>query len=176
MAPLVIQKALLYGRRRVRRLVIPWCTYTDSEVAHVGLRVDDAHEKGYDATTITTAFAEVDRAVLDDEADGFVRVHYERGRLLGCTIVASHAGDMIGDVAYALTHAGRLADLSWTIHPYPTQADALPIAGDTISAIGAHGGGRGNGCSAISVGHGSSGFTNPGHATSRAFTRKGIGP
>ena len=131
MARIVIQNALFYGRRRVSRLVIPWCTYTDPEVAHVGLHADEARRRGHDVQTITTSFADVDRAVLDDDTDGFVRIHHERGTLLGATIVASHAGEMIGEVVYALTHGGRLSDLSSTIHPYPTQAEALRMAGDT---------------------------------------------
>jgi pyruvate/2-oxoglutarate dehydrogenase complex dihydrolipoamide dehydrogenase (E3) component len=68
--------------------------------------------------------------VIDDETDGFVRIHHEKGRLRGCTIVARHAGEMIGEVAYAMTHEGTLARLSSTIHPYPTQAEALRKAGD----------------------------------------------
>jgi len=130
LARIVIQNALFYGRRRASALVIPWCTYTDPEIAHVGMYEKEAREKGHDVKTITVALADVDRAVLDEEADGFVRVHHERGRLLGCTIVASHAGEMIAEAAYALTHGGSLADLSSTIHPYPTQSEALRKAGD----------------------------------------------
>ena len=74
--------------------------------------------------------ADVGRARLDEETDGFVRVHHERGRLLGCTIVASHAGSMIGEAAYVVTHGGTLSDVASTIHPYPTQGEALKKAGD----------------------------------------------
>ena len=130
LARIVIQNALFYGRRRASALVIPWCTFTDPEVAHVGLYEAEAREKGHDVKTITVDLADVDRAVLDAEAAGFVRVHHERGRLLGCTIVASHAGEMIAEAAYALTRGGTLTDLSSTIHPYPTQTEALRKAGD----------------------------------------------
>lgn len=130
MARIVIQNALFYGRKRASALVIPWCTYTDPEVAHVGMYEAEARAKGHDVQTITIEMADVDRSVLDDEAEGFVRVHHERGRLLGCTIVASHAGDLIGEAAYAVTHGGSLGDLAATIHPYPTQAEALKKAGD----------------------------------------------
>ena len=130
MARVVIQNALFYGRRRARTLVIPWCTYTDPEVAHVGLYEQEARLRGHDVETITVELAEIDRAVIDDETDGFVRVHHERGRLLGCTIVASHAGELIGEATFALTHRHTLSDLSSTIHPYPTQAEALRRAGD----------------------------------------------
>ena len=79
-----IRNALFFGRARASALVIPWCTYTDPEVAHVG---------AYDGETITIPLADVDRAVVDEETDGFVRVHHERGRLRGCTVVASRAGE-----------------------------------------------------------------------------------
>ena len=130
MARVVIQNALFYGRRRASALVIPWCTYTDPEVAHVGLYEQEARRRGHDVRTITVELAEIDRAVIDDDTDGFVRVHHERGRLLGCTIVASHAGELIGEATFALTHRHTLSDLSSTIHPYPTQAEALRKAGD----------------------------------------------
>lgn len=130
LAQMVIQNALFYGRRRASTLVIPWCTYTDPEVAHVGLYEAEARARGHRVETITVPMADVDRAVVDEETEGFVRVHHERGRLLGCTIVASHAGEIIGEAAYAITHGGTLSDLSKTIHPYPTQAEALRMAGD----------------------------------------------
>lgn len=130
MARIVIQNALFFGRKRASRLVVPWCTYTDPEIAHVGMYEAEARQQGLDVKTITIELAEVDRAVLDEEAEGFVRVHHAGGRLLGCTIVAAHAGDLIGEAAYVVTHGGSLGDLAATIHPYPTQAEALKKAGD----------------------------------------------
>ncbi len=130
MARVVIQNALFYRRRRASALVIPWCTYTDPEVAHVGAYEAGARAKGMAVETITIPLSDVDRAILDDERDGFVRVHHERGRLIGCTIVAAHAGEMIGEAVYAVAHRASLSELSSTIHPYPTQAEALQMAGD----------------------------------------------
>ena len=127
---IVIQNALFFGRRKASALVIPWVTYTDPEVAHVGVSVADVAKSGGRLQTITVPFADVDRAVVDDDTDGFVDVHHEKGRIRGCTIVAPHAGEMIGEVAYAMTHRGTLSALSSTIHPYPTQAEALRKAGD----------------------------------------------
>jgi pyruvate/2-oxoglutarate dehydrogenase complex dihydrolipoamide dehydrogenase (E3) component len=121
LARIVIQNALFFGRKRASALVIPWCTYTDPEVAHVG---------GYDGETITIPLSEVDRAVVDEEPDGFVRVHHERGRLLGCTVVASRDGEMIGVAAHALTHGASLTEIGSTIHPYPTLNNAFRAAGD----------------------------------------------
>ena len=130
MSRIVIQNALFYGRRKASALVIPWVTYTDPEVAHVGVSEADVAKARDRLHTITIQLSEVDRAVVDDETDGFVRVHHEKGRLRGCTIVAPHAGEMIGEVAYAMTHDGSLSALSSTIHPYPTQVEALRKAGD----------------------------------------------
>lgn len=129
-ARIVIQNASFFGRRRASALTIPWCTYTDSEVAHVGLSAEDAEKRRPDVLTISVPLSDVDRAVLDDEAQGFVRVHHDRGRLLGCTIVAAHAGEMIGQASNAIARGATLNDFSSTICPYPTQAEALRKAGD----------------------------------------------
>jgi pyruvate/2-oxoglutarate dehydrogenase complex dihydrolipoamide dehydrogenase (E3) component len=129
LARLAIQNALFLGRRRASSLVIPRCLYTDPEVADVGTYENEARQ-GRHLETITIPLSEVDRAIIDDDADGFVRVHHDRGRLLGSTIVAPHAGDLIAEVTFALTHGHTLADLSRTIHPYPTHSESLRLAGD----------------------------------------------
>ena len=120
-ARIVVQNALFFGRRRASALVIPWCTYTAPEVARVG---------EIDGEAVTVSLADVDRAVVDDETEGFVRVHHHRGRIRGCTIVAPQAGELIGHVADLMRRGGKLADLSGTIFPYPTYAEALRKAGD----------------------------------------------
>jgi pyruvate/2-oxoglutarate dehydrogenase complex dihydrolipoamide dehydrogenase (E3) component len=130
LARLVIQNALFHGRKKVSSLVIPWCTYTSPEVAHVGLYEQEARRRGLRVETITVPLSDVDRAVLDEETGGFVRAHHQKGRLLGCSIVAAHAGDLIAEAIYALTHGGTLAAFAGTIHPYPTQAEALKRCGD----------------------------------------------
>jgi pyruvate/2-oxoglutarate dehydrogenase complex dihydrolipoamide dehydrogenase (E3) component len=122
-ARIAIQNALFFGRKRASALVIPRCTYTDPEVAHVGAS---------DGEAITIPLAGVDRAVVDEDPDGLVRVHHEHGRLLGCTIVASRAGEMIGVATHVLTHGARLRDLGDTIHPYPTLNNAFRAAGDAF--------------------------------------------
>ena len=87
MARIVIANALFMARRKVTDLVIPWCTYTDPEIAHVGYYEKDARAAGFDVATITESFSHVDRAVLDGEDGGFARVHYDKktGRILGGT-------------------------------------------------------------------------------------------
>ena len=130
MSRLVLQNALFFGRKRASALLIPWVTFTDPEVAHVGATARDVAASNGRLSTITVPLANTDRAVIDDEVDGFVEVHHERGRLRGCTIVATHAGEMIAEVAYAIAHRGTLSGLSATIHPYPTQSEAIRKAGD----------------------------------------------
>jgi pyruvate/2-oxoglutarate dehydrogenase complex dihydrolipoamide dehydrogenase (E3) component len=129
-ARIVIQNALFFGRKRLSALVIPWCTYTDPEVAHVGWYADAARRHGHTVETVTVPLDDVDRAVVDEERDGFVRVHHEKGRLLGCTVVASRAGDMIGLPTHALTHGASLDTLGATIVPYPTETGAFRAAAD----------------------------------------------
>jgi len=127
MARIVVQNALFLGRRKASALVIPWCTYTDPEIAHVGITADDAAACGAEVVTLTQPFAEVDRARLDGATDGFARVHVaaRSGKILGATLVARHAGETIGEVALAMTHGLGIGALGATVHPYPTQAEAL---------------------------------------------------
>jgi pyruvate/2-oxoglutarate dehydrogenase complex dihydrolipoamide dehydrogenase (E3) component len=132
MARLVLRNAFFFGRGRADRLVIPWATYTDPEIAHVGMSAAEAAAAGDAARTLTVSFAEVDRAILDGEPEGFARVHVEArsGRLLGATAVARHAGEMIGEPTLAIGRGLTAADLSATIHAYPTQAEAWRKLGD----------------------------------------------
>jgi pyruvate/2-oxoglutarate dehydrogenase complex dihydrolipoamide dehydrogenase (E3) component len=132
MARIVLQNALFFGRKKASALVIPWCTFTDPEVAHVGLHKSEAEERGLDVATFTVALDDVDRAILDEEAEGFARVHVDgrTGRILGATMVASHAGEMIGEMALAMTAGLPISTVAKTIHPYPTQAEAWKKLGD----------------------------------------------
>ncbi len=134
-ARLVIRNALFFGKTKASSLVMPWVTFTDPEVAHTGYYEADARAAGYDVATLTESFADVDRAILDGEDEGFARVHYERktGRILGGTIVARHAGEMISELTLAITHGLKLSALSATIHPYPTQAEVLRKLGDAYN-------------------------------------------
>lgn len=131
-ARIAIQNALFFGRARASRLVMPWCTYTSPEVAHVGLHEMDARDGGHDVETLTLPLAEVDRAVLDGETAGFFRVHLKRGtdRILGATLVAEHAGEMIGEIGVAIVNGVGLAGIGRAIHPYPTQAEVFRKAAD----------------------------------------------
>jgi pyruvate/2-oxoglutarate dehydrogenase complex dihydrolipoamide dehydrogenase (E3) component len=131
-ARLVVANALFFGRGRASRLVMPWCTFTSPEIAHVGLYEQEAREAGLEVDTLTISLKELDRAVLDGANDGFVRVHLKKGsdRILGATLVAEHAGDMIGELALAITAKVGLGAIGATIHPYPTQGEVIRKAAD----------------------------------------------
>jgi len=132
MARLVIQNALFKGRAKASSLIIPWATYTSPEIAHVGLYEKDAQAQGIEVDTFTQELSKVDRAILDGETDGFVRVHVRKGtdEIIGATVVATHAGDLIGELTLAMKGKLGLKTLGATIHPYPTQAEAIRRTGD----------------------------------------------
>lgn len=132
MARIVIANALFLARRRTTDLVMPWCTYTDPEIAHAGYYEKDARNAGFDVATITQPLEQVDRAILDGEDEGFARLHYDNksGRILGGTIVARHAGEMIGELTLAMAAKQSAGVLSSTIHCYPTQVEVLRKIGD----------------------------------------------
>lgn len=134
-ARIVIENALFPGRRKNSGLTVPWCTYTDPEVAHVGMYEAEALARGSKVETLTIPFGDVDRAVLDGESEGFARVHLKKGSdlILGATIVARHAGEMIGEVALAIGAGLGLSAIGRTIHPYPTQAESLRKLADSYN-------------------------------------------
>ncbi len=131
-ARIVIQNALFFGRAKASALTIPWCTFTSPEIAHVGLYEKDARERGTAVDTLTVSLSTVDRAILDGAGEGFLRLHLEKGkdRILGATLVADHAGDMIGELCLAITHRIGLGKIASVIHPYPTQGEVVKKAAD----------------------------------------------
>jgi pyruvate/2-oxoglutarate dehydrogenase complex dihydrolipoamide dehydrogenase (E3) component len=120
------------GRYRLSNLVMPWATYTDPEIAHVGLYDHEAQAKGLDVNSIKIPMSAVDRAIADGETEGFVKILHAKGSdtILGATIVARHAGDMISEITTAMVGGLGLNSLSSTIHPYPTQAEGIKKAAD----------------------------------------------
>jgi pyruvate/2-oxoglutarate dehydrogenase complex dihydrolipoamide dehydrogenase (E3) component len=134
-ARIVIQNALFGGRKKWSALTIPWTTYTDPEIAHVGMYEKDALEKGIAVDTFTRQFEEVDRAVVDGEEEGFVKVHVKKGtdKILGATIVARHAGEMINEITLAMAGSLGLKTLGNVIHSYPTQAEAIRHVADAYN-------------------------------------------
>ncbi len=135
MARLAIRNALFLGRDKVSRLLVPWATYTDPEVAHVGLYEHDLKERDIDFATFTRQLADVDRTLLEGEIDGFVKIHVRKGTdsILGATIVGPHAGDLISEVTLAMRAEMGLGALANVIHPYPTMAEAIRQCGDAYN-------------------------------------------
>lgn len=131
-ARIVIGNALFLGRSRSSRLLIPWCTYTDPEIAHVGISEHEARATDIAIQTFIQELESVDRAILDGETDGFVKIHIKQGtdQILGATIVAAHAGDLISEITLAMQTGTGLKKIAGIIHPYPTQADAIRKIGD----------------------------------------------
>jgi pyruvate/2-oxoglutarate dehydrogenase complex dihydrolipoamide dehydrogenase (E3) component len=134
-ARIVVQNALFLGRQRLSALTIPWCTYTDPEIAHVGLYVRQARDQNIPVKTFTIPMHDVDRAIADGEETGFAKVHVKErtDRILGATVVASHAGDMINEITLAMVAGIGLRTLARVIHAYPTQAEAIRQAADAYS-------------------------------------------
>jgi pyruvate/2-oxoglutarate dehydrogenase complex dihydrolipoamide dehydrogenase (E3) component len=120
------------NRSKLSSLVMPWVTYTDPEVAHVGLSERDAQAQGIAVGTITIPLKQVDRAIADEETEGFVKIHHRQDsdQIVGATIVAAHAGEMISEVTTAMVGKLGFNTLSSVIHPYPTQAEGIKKAAD----------------------------------------------
>jgi pyruvate/2-oxoglutarate dehydrogenase complex dihydrolipoamide dehydrogenase (E3) component len=135
MARTVLRNALFRGRARASALTIPWCTYTEPELARVGLTEAEAAGKGIAVETFTRELAHVDRPILEGRTDGFVRIHVRKGtdRIVGATVVAENAGDLIAEISLAMTNKIGLGRIANTIHPYPTRAEAIRQAGDAYN-------------------------------------------
>jgi pyruvate/2-oxoglutarate dehydrogenase complex dihydrolipoamide dehydrogenase (E3) component len=135
MARVLIANALFSKREKLSALLIPWCTFTDPELAHVGLHEEEAKAKGFKVQTFAWRLEEVDRAILDGEDAGFGRVLVRKGsdKILGATIVAAHAGDIISEITLAMTNGLGLKAIYKTIHPYPTQAEVVKRLGDAYN-------------------------------------------
>jgi pyruvate/2-oxoglutarate dehydrogenase complex dihydrolipoamide dehydrogenase (E3) component len=120
------------GRSKLSDLTMPRVTFTDPEIAHVGLSETEAHNQGIAINTILIPLSQVDRAIADGETEGFFKIHHKQGsdHIVGATIVARHAGEMISEVTTAIVGKLGLSTLSGVIHPYPTQAEGIKKAAD----------------------------------------------
>lgn len=130
-ARIVVQNALFLRSAKHTSLVIPRCTYTDPEIAHVGMNEKEALARGIPVETFTKSFKEVDRAVLDGEEEGFIKIHVKKGKskILGATIVAKNAGDLLSEITLAMVTGKGVKPLCrGMIHPYPTQSDVVKRA------------------------------------------------
>ncbi len=111
---------------------VPWATYLDPEVGRVGMNEDEARARNVAYDIYRSAVPDLDRAVVEDETEGFVKILTARGtdRILGVTMVASHAGDLIHEFALAMKHRIGLGQISSVIHAYPTFAELARKTGD----------------------------------------------
>ncbi len=126
-ARIAVRNALCFGRARLSALMIPWCTYTDPEIAHIGQYVRQARERGIPVTTYTVPMHEVDRAIIDGEERGFVKIHVRDGsdRILGATVVAHNASEMINGLSLAMVAGIGLKTIARVMHTYPTQGEGI---------------------------------------------------
>ena len=135
-ARIVVQNALFamgpFGRKKASRLTIPWATYTSPEIASVGMNEDDAKAAGFPVDTYVQLFSHVDRAILEGKENGLVKVLTRKGtdKILGATIVAENAGDLISEIVVAMNHNIGLGGIGNSIHPYPTIAESIRRTGD----------------------------------------------
>ncbi len=133
-AKIAVQNALFsvgrLGRKKLSALVMPWCTYTDPELAHVGLSEATAKAQCIAIDSYVVPLAQVNRAVTDGEEEGLVKIHVRQGsdRIVGATIVAAHAGELITQITLAMQHGIGLGAFTNVIYPYPTQGEALKRA------------------------------------------------
>jgi pyruvate/2-oxoglutarate dehydrogenase complex dihydrolipoamide dehydrogenase (E3) component/uncharacterized membrane protein YdjX (TVP38/TMEM64 family) len=129
-ARIVLQNSLFFGRKKLGTLTMPWCTYTDPEIAHVGMYEAEAKAKGIETESYKIDMVDNDRAVADGETEGFVKITVRKGSdaIIGATIMAAHAGDLISEVSVAMAGKVGLKAMNGIIHPYPTQADAIKRA------------------------------------------------
>ncbi len=119
-------------RQKMDYSVVPWCTYVDPEVAHVGLGEKEAKQKNIDYDLFVVPLEDVDRAVVESEDAGFAKVLTAKGfdKILGATIVAPHAGDLLHEFVLAMKTGIGLGTIASTIHAYPTFAELARKAGD----------------------------------------------
>jgi pyruvate/2-oxoglutarate dehydrogenase complex dihydrolipoamide dehydrogenase (E3) component len=133
-AKIVVQNALFsfgpIGKKRLSQLVMPWCTYTEPEIAHVGLYERDAKARGIELDTYQVPIARANRAVTDGEEEGLVKLHVKKGtaEIVGATVVAAHASELITQLTLAITQNIPLGAFTGVIYPYPTQGEAIKAA------------------------------------------------
>ncbi|MGK5595301.1 MAG: mercuric reductase [Parachlamydiaceae bacterium] len=134
LARIAVKNALTGNQQSKEDLVVPWCTYTSPEIAHVGLNEQEAKEKWGEIVTSLVELNTVDRAILDEETEGFVKLIASKktGKLVGATLVAAHAGEMISEITMAIHAENGLTLLSRAIRPFPTQAQSLRTAAEQL--------------------------------------------
>lgn len=122
MAKVAVTNALLKIPKKIDAARVPWCTYSDPELAHVGATEERLREKGTSYRAYRFPYGKLDRALTDDATDGLIKVFAKKwsGKILGATVYGRRAGELIGEYALAMRNGATLRNISDTIHPYPT--------------------------------------------------------
>lgn len=127
----VVRNTLFPVKQRVDYRVVPWTIYTDPEIAHVGLTEKEAEDRHGQVHVYTVPFQEVDRAVIDSQDKGFVKVIADKkGQILGAHVVGEHAGELIQELVFAMHHRLPIGKISEVIHSYPTKVEGLRRTAD----------------------------------------------
>jgi pyruvate/2-oxoglutarate dehydrogenase complex dihydrolipoamide dehydrogenase (E3) component len=134
-ARIVVQNALFWGFKKKSKWTVPWCTYTSPEVAHTGLSDSEAERRKIPYQSYAKKLDEVDRAVIDGQSEGFLKVTVREGtdKILGAVMIAEHAGETISEITLAINNGIGLKRLGETIHPYPTQAEVIKGVSDEFN-------------------------------------------
>lgn len=132
---LAVRNALDGAARSVTDLVIPRCTYTDPEIAHVGLTPADATRRGMEVETHRLEMAKVERARIDGETEGFAALYIHEDVIVGATLASSHAGESIALLTAAVMQRMTPSALAAVIHCYPTQARAVQTVADQAAQL-----------------------------------------
>jgi pyruvate/2-oxoglutarate dehydrogenase complex dihydrolipoamide dehydrogenase (E3) component len=127
---MAILNAFERGEHRWRQMIVPWCTYCDPEIAHIGMHIGDARRQSIPVKSFTVMMQDVDRAITDGRDDGFVKIHIREGtdEIIGATIVASRASEMINEIAVIMNAKVGMRQLAGILHTYPSQSDAIRLA------------------------------------------------
>lgn len=129
----IAAKNALNGNQTMKNsLIIPWCTFTNPEIAHVGLTEDAARKMGMTFESVIIELNDVDRAIIDEQTTGFVKLLAHEDQIIGATLMATHAGEMISEITTAMHSKNGLTALANAIHPFPTQAEILRKAADAL--------------------------------------------
>jgi pyruvate/2-oxoglutarate dehydrogenase complex dihydrolipoamide dehydrogenase (E3) component len=126
-ARIAVENALAAGQKRQSDLTIPWCTYCDPEIAHIGAHVWQARLQGIPIKSFTVMMHDVDRAITDGLGVGFVKIHVSEGtdRILGATIVATRASELINEMSVIMNAGMGMNDLARIVHTYPAESSAI---------------------------------------------------
>jgi pyruvate/2-oxoglutarate dehydrogenase complex dihydrolipoamide dehydrogenase (E3) component len=132
MAKTAVTNAILKLPQKIDTKHVPWATFTEPELAHVGATEAELNERGVDFQTYRFPYTKVDRAVTDGETTGLIKVFAKRwnGKILGASVLGAHAGELISEYAVAMKNGVTLRHLSDTIHPYPSYGLAARRAAD----------------------------------------------